>query len=115
MVLEMEKTGGRLSGEPASFVWTTHLTDFEPVGVEERLRHATMPVPWCPTFNWAPDQLGTRGSLDPVAQEQRVLLIGAGALGSLFAENWVRAGGVPQRSIANYQHSQLNISNGAFP
>lgn len=74
-----------------------------------------MPVPWCPTFNWAPDQLGTRGSLDPVAQEQRVLLIGAGALGSLFAENWVRAGGVPQRSIANYQHSQLNISNGAFP
>tara|TARA_R110000782_G_scaffold205100_1_gene293426 strand:- start:567 stop:686 length:120 start_codon:yes stop_codon:yes gene_type:complete len=26
MVLEMEKTGGRLSGEPASFVWTTHLT-----------------------------------------------------------------------------------------
>tara|TARA_R110001592_G_scaffold222022_1_gene477053 strand:+ start:23615 stop:25483 length:1869 start_codon:yes stop_codon:yes gene_type:complete len=58
------------------------------------IRHATMPVPWCPTFNWAPDQLGTRGSLDPVAQEQRVLLIGAGALGSLFAENWVRAGGV---------------------
>lgn len=47
---------------------------------------------WAPSENWHPDQLATRGRLDRDLTEQRVVLIGAGALGSPIGELLVRAG-----------------------
>lgn len=50
------------------------------------------PLNWRPSENWHPDQLATRGRLAPDLTAQRVLLIGAGALGSPVSELLVRAG-----------------------
>lgn len=47
---------------------------------------------WTNTENWAPGQIATRGQLPSDLAETRVLLIGAGALGSVLAELLVRAG-----------------------
>lgn len=49
-------------------------------------------INWRPSENWHPDQLATRGRLAPDLTAQRVLLIGAGALGSPIGELLVRAG-----------------------
>lgn len=58
-------------------------------------RHVTLAagqtVPWCPTRNWHPTQLSTRGACAAL-RGRRVLLIGGGALGSQVAELLVRAG-----------------------
>lgn len=49
-------------------------------------------INWRPSENWHPDQLATRGRLAADLAAQRVLLIGAGALGSPVGELLVRAG-----------------------
>lgn len=47
---------------------------------------------WCETRNWAADQLATRGRFSLQLCDRRVLLIGAGSLGSSIAELLVRSG-----------------------
>lgn len=44
------------------------------------------------TENWAEDEISSRGRFDEQLRKQRVLLIGAGALGSVVAEMLVRGG-----------------------
>jgi ThiF family len=56
------------------------------------------PVDWIRSENWSQAQLGMRGQFSPVLRDQRVFLIGAGALGSTIAEMLVR-GGVSSWSI----------------
>ena len=50
------------------------------------------PLEWLKAENWHPDQLATRGRLDQRLASSRVVLIGAGALGSMIGELLVRAG-----------------------
>ena len=47
---------------------------------------------WLPTENWSYDEVSVRGRLDARAARQRILIIGAGAVGSVFAELLARAG-----------------------
>jgi hypothetical protein len=47
---------------------------------------------WMSTQNWADDQLVLRGQLEGAASRRRVLLLGAGALGSAISELLVRCG-----------------------
>lgn len=47
---------------------------------------------WQRTANWATDQLRTRGAAENEMCRRRVLLIGAGSLGSSVAENLLRMG-----------------------
>jgi ThiF family len=49
-------------------------------------------VRWLESENWFPDQLQTRGRLAEDMTSKKVLLLGAGALGSSLAELLVRAG-----------------------
>ena len=50
------------------------------------------PLKWQRTANWASDQLRTRGAAENELCGRRVLLIGAGSLGSSVAENLLRMG-----------------------
>lgn len=56
---------------------------------------------WKRTANWAPDQLRTRGAAENEMCGRRILLIGAGSLGSSVAENLVRMG-VCELGILDY-------------
>lgn len=47
---------------------------------------------WLRSSNWNPEQLSTRGRAAPQLRDHRVLLVGAGALGSAVAELLVRSG-----------------------
>lgn len=49
-------------------------------------------VEWIKSENWFPDQIRSRGSLPTDILDKRVLLIGAGAVGSAIAEMLVRGG-----------------------
>jgi hypothetical protein len=49
-------------------------------------------LPWAVSQNWHPNELQTRGRLTPGLAGARVLLIGAGAMGSVVGELLVRAG-----------------------
>lgn len=49
-------------------------------------------INWQKSENWSPDQLGSRGQLTASLRKQRILLLGAGALGSSVAEMLVRGG-----------------------
>lgn len=49
-------------------------------------------IHWLEGRNWAALELATRGALSPELRSKRVLLIGAGALGSAVAELLVRGG-----------------------
>lgn len=49
-------------------------------------------IRWLKSQNWAPDQITSRGALSMALSSKKVLLIGAGALGSAIAEMMVRAG-----------------------
>lgn len=50
------------------------------------------PISWVRTQNWAADQLRTRGEAADGIRSRKVLLIGAGSLGSMIAENLMRIG-----------------------
>lgn len=50
------------------------------------------PLKWHRTANWASDQLRTRGAAENEMCRRRILLIGAGSLGSSIAENLLRMG-----------------------
>lgn len=50
------------------------------------------PVEWIKSENWFPDQIRSRGSLPASILDKRILLIGAGAVGSAIAEMLVRGG-----------------------
>lgn len=50
------------------------------------------PLRWIRTLNWATDQLRTRGESESVVRSSRVLILGAGAIGSAVAENLARSG-----------------------
>lgn len=49
-------------------------------------------IKWIRTQNWASDQLRTRGEAGEEIRSKKVLIIGAGALGSTVAENLMRMG-----------------------
>lgn len=49
-------------------------------------------INWLRSENWSTDQLGSRGQLAAPLKKQRILLLGAGALGSSLAELLVRGG-----------------------
>jgi hypothetical protein len=53
---------------------------------------SAQPLAWRRTANWAPDQLRTRGAAENEICKRRILLIGAGSLGSTVAENLLRMG-----------------------
>ncbi|ASG73920.1 TPA: ThiF family adenylyltransferase [Salmonella enterica subsp. enterica serovar Paratyphi B] len=50
------------------------------------------PIKWMRTQNWASDQLRTRGEVCNDIRSKKVLIIGAGSLGSAIAENLMRIG-----------------------
>ena len=64
-------------------------------------------IQWLASENWAKTQLRSRGSL-PGSVEQKMLLIGAGAVGSIVAENFAR-GGIENITIIDPQ--ELAIGN----
>jgi len=49
-------------------------------------------IRWVKTSNWASDQIRTRGEAEDVVKASRVLIIGAGAIGSAVAESLARSG-----------------------
>jgi hypothetical protein len=57
-----------------------------------RLLRDSITVRWLESENWYPDQLQTRGRLSTDMISKRILMLGAGALGSCLAELLVRAG-----------------------
>jgi ThiF family len=57
-----------------------------------RLLRGSSSIRWLGSENWSPDQLQTRGRLSKDMISKRILLLGAGALGSSLAELLVRAG-----------------------
>ncbi len=59
---------------------------------DRELTRSGKPLGWIRTENWAPDQLRSRGGAERQVTERRILIIGAGSLGSAVAENLCRAG-----------------------
>jgi hypothetical protein len=66
------------------------------------------PLEWLMAENWHPDQLATRGRLDENLATRRIVLIGAGALGSMVGELLVRAG---VRDITILDHDIVAAGN----
>lgn len=50
------------------------------------------PLKWASTENWATEEITARGQISPIICSQRLLLIGAGAVGSALAELMARMG-----------------------
>ncbi|EMW2144763.1 ThiF family adenylyltransferase, partial [Enterobacter hormaechei] len=72
------------------------------------------PIRWVRTQNWAADQLRTRGEAANDIRSKKVLIIGAGSLGSMIAENLMRIGVVSQ-GILDADHLQTgNLSRHAL-
>lgn len=61
---------------------------------------------WLRTENWADVDQGARGFLDAALRSRRVLLLGAGALGSMVAELLIR-GGLRHLTICDGQDLQM--------
>lgn len=59
---------------------------------KDRVTSNASPIRWLDTQNWTAGELVSRGRLPEPITSKRVLLIGAGALGSVIAEMLVRAG-----------------------
>lgn len=51
-----------------------------------------MAVPWISSANWAEDQIRSRGAFPKTLRSLKLVLMGAGALGSMVAELLARAG-----------------------
>ena len=54
--------------------------------------HDDRPLAWISTENWNSSEIHSRGQLDEKASEQRILIVGAGAVGSVLSEMLARAG-----------------------
>lgn len=67
-----------------------------------------MGLDWIDTGNWDRAQRATRGVLPSSVRQQRVALIGVGALGSLLAEDLVRTG---VEDLVVFDHDSLTIGN----
>ena len=68
------------------------------------------PLNWLPTENWHYDEVSARGRLNATAARNRLLIIGAGALGSILAEMLARAG-VGEITIIDSDHIEAgNLS-----
>ena len=61
---------------------------------KHHVRHGKMPLSWIASSNWADDQVRSRGRLSDNIAESKIILIGAGALGSMVAELLARAGAI---------------------
>jgi len=59
---------------------------------DRQLAGSSKSLNWLRTENWAPDQLQSRGGVEPEVSSKKILIVGAGSLGSAIAENLVRAG-----------------------
>ena len=60
----------------------------------------TLPIEWIESENWFPDQIRSRGSLPSTTTDKKILLIGAGAVGSAISEMLVR-GGIDRLTISD--------------
>lgn len=69
---------------------------------------ATTPLTWLKTANWEPDEIRTRAGIENDVPSRRVLMIGAGSLGSGIAENLVRMG-MTEMAILDYD--RLDVGN----
>ncbi|CDZ30821.1 UBA/THIF-type NAD/FAD binding protein [Neorhizobium galegae bv. officinalis] len=65
-------------------------------------------IGWIKTSNWSSDQLRTRGGAEEEVASKRVLIIGAGAIGSAVAENLARSG---VRDIGVIDNDILEVGN----
>ncbi len=59
---------------------------------DRELSRSHKALSWMRTENWAPDQLRSRGGAEQQVRDKKLLVIGAGSLGSAVAENLCRAG-----------------------
>lgn len=59
---------------------------------KQKVVHDAAAIKWLRTENWHYDEISVRGRLDPPVAQQRILIIGAGAIGSVLAEMLTRAG-----------------------
>ncbi len=66
------------------------------------------PLKWHTSANFAPEEFSSRGRLSPTFAESRVVLVGAGSLGSALGEALVRAGVMNIRII---DHETLVMRN----
>lgn len=72
------------------------------------------PIKWVRAQNWASDQLRTRGEASNDIRSKKILIIGAGSLGSIIAENLMRIG-VVSLGILDSDHIQTgNLSRHAL-
>lgn len=60
--------------------------------LDNGLAHSGRSLTWVKCQNWAPDQIRTRLREQPAIEDVKVLLIGAGSLGSQVAETLARSG-----------------------
>ena len=72
---------------------------------DANLARSVTPIAWLRTGNWASDQLRKRGAAEDIVRGKRILVLGAGTLGSAVAENLLRMGvtelGVLDRDLAD--------------
>jgi len=59
---------------------------------QTKVFRSSMKLEWLPTSNWDREEIGSRGRLEPRLAEAKILLVGAGALGSVVGELLVRCG-----------------------
>lgn len=59
---------------------------------ESQVLKSNRPLVWVPTDNWSPDEIATRGRASSALRGARIVLIGAGAMGSVLAELLTREG-----------------------
>lgn len=59
---------------------------------DKQVLSANKNIEWLPSRNWDRDELLSRGRFDEETIDRRILLVGAGSLGSLLAEQFVRSG-----------------------
>lgn len=59
---------------------------------DRQLAQSNGALSWVRTENWSPDQMRSRGGAEPLVRNSKILILGAGSLGSAVAENLCRAG-----------------------
>ena len=81
---------------------------------DHELSFSREPIKWVRTQNWTSSQLRTRGEISREVQTKKILVIGAGSLGSEVCENLVRMG-VTSLGILDSDYIQVgNLSRHAL-